>query len=882
MQPAIAEGSRTLYPNSAPAGSSRANLEWRTNSYGGIVLRRTLLKVYANKDEYILLGSSAVGVGSGDILVYNPGKVTGSIGSESIPGTPDFKCSSQAGRGVISSRALELAGPRSISGTGNTSGYIPCYYKAPSTGVYDIVFYGSDGGNSTGNGNPTGDINLTNASNFNTTQGTSVAAWDVTVRSSAQNSTTDFNGRLFAYYLALFTGLNGLPLYFSVYPITTDGYQYKVELRGTDPNGFVIYGNQVGFFDSDGKSILYHDIIGQDGQLSSPDGKTSLAPPQYPTFLNPLDSTVLSYLNRYKADGTLDGVGISPTAISPNVSSLSFTGTAGSNNSNYSTGGTFSFNSNISGNYEIIISQDGKDFNPINPQNRALRGVMLTSGSQSVPWNGKDNSGNYFPNGNNYQVSMKVHAGEYHFPMLDAENNYFGGPTVTLLNASNPLGNTRGFYDDRQYKTINGTPVSDNKDQTYDPNQPLCGIKPPTTAFSDPVNGFDTITNQRAYGQQGNNGNTNVPCTGSFGDTKGLDQWTYFPSSAATTLVNIIPPLTATKAVSPIGSVTPGTTLTYTINVTNTSNAAVTSVTFADTIPANTTYVPNSTKLNGTAVADVGGAMPFATATAINSPSAASGTLNTGANNAATVTFQVKVNSPYTGPASGISNQGTVKYNSGPTNGVLTDDPNVSGSSDPTVTAVSTTPKLLLVKRITAINSVSFNQFVDDPNSTEDNDPNWPTPASTYLRGAINGGLVKPGDQLEYTIYFLSKGTNDATNVSICDLVPNNTTFIPTAFNGLTPTDGGLPGADLGIALALDSTNLPTTPTVYLSNVADADRGQFFSPGTTLPVACLGNNNTNGAVVINAVKSPSTLPRATASGTPTNSYGFVRFRVKVR
>ncbi len=191
-------------------------------------------------------------------------------------------------------------------------------------------------------------------------------------------------------------------------------------------------------------------------------------------------------------------------------------------------------------------------------------------------------------------------------------------------------------------------------------------------------------------------------------------------------------------------------------------------------------------------------------------------------------------------------------------------------------------PQLILVKRITSVNGIPFNQFVHDPTSTDDNDPNWPSPASTYLRGAIDGGLVKPGDQLEYTIYFLSKGLNDATNVSICDPIPNNTTFIPTTFNGLTPTDGGLPGANLGIALALDSTKLPTTPTVYLSNVADADRGQFFSPGTTLPVACLGNNNTNGAVVINAVKSPSTLPAATASGTPTNSYGFVRFRVMVK
>jgi hypothetical protein len=231
IQAAQAEGSRTLYPSNAPVNSYRANIEWRTNTYSSLVLRRTLLKVYANKDEYILLGSSAVGIGSGNIRVYNPGRVSGSIGSETVPNTPDFQCSSQPGRGIISTRQQELKGPRAISGASNPNGYIPCYYQAPSNGVYNIVFYGPDGGNSSVSGNPTGEIDLSNGNNFNNQQGSSIAAWDVTVRSSNQTSTTDLNGRLFSYYLALFTGNNGRYLNFSVYPVIPDGFQYKVQIR---------------------------------------------------------------------------------------------------------------------------------------------------------------------------------------------------------------------------------------------------------------------------------------------------------------------------------------------------------------------------------------------------------------------------------------------------------------------------------------------------------------------------------------------------------------------------------------------------------------------------------------------------------------------------
>ena len=103
------------------------------------------------------------------------------------------------------------------------------------------------------------------------------------------------------------------------------------------------------------------------------------------------------------------------------------------------------------------------------------------------------------------------------------------------------------------------------------------------------------------------------------------------------------------------------------------------------------------------------------------------------------------------------------------------------------------------------------------------------------------------------------------------------------AFNGLTPTGGGTAGADSGIALGLSSTSLPTVPTTYFSNIADnptPDGGEFIRPGATPPINCSGDN-TNGAIVVKVVTGTDTLPNATASGNPKNSYGFIRFRAKV-
>jgi uncharacterized repeat protein (TIGR01451 family) len=176
---------------------------------------------------------------------------------------------------------------------------------------------------------------------------------------------------------------------------------------------------------------------------------------------------------------------------------------------------------------------------------------------------------------------------------------------------------------------------------------------------------------------------------------------------------------------------------------------------------------------------------------------------------------------------------------------------------------------LLLVKRITAINNVPINTIVDDPNTQNDNDPAW---SVGYLKGVIDGGTVKPGDDLEYTIYFLSNGDSPVTKTQLCDLIPVNTTYFPTGFNGLTPIGiGGLPSSDRGIRVDKSSA------IEYLTGVADGDQGTFFAAGNN-PNANCSANNTNGAVVVNI----GIIPHAGYGGSPANAYGFMRFHTKVK
>jgi hypothetical protein len=545
---ARAAGSSTLYPNGVPG--TRANTEWRTSTYGGgAVYRRTLLHAYAAAGEYLLLGSTAIGVGAADIMVWNPGLVTGTVGLESVPAAPSFSCDAQrvssgiAAQGKIVSRAEELAGPDTVP-AGVPSGYTACFYQAPATGIYSIAMIGPSGFSSDTDGQPATDVALSNAHDYDGTQLTSVAAWDVTVRDSLGDASTTRPGRLFTYMLSLYAGGNGHPVDLVTYVATPDGYRYKVDDRGMDPAGWIQYANRLGFLDPDGKTPLYHDAValnsGQPAQLTSIQAGVLFAKPEFPMFFEPPAPEVLTAL----------GIPLNPTA--PQVSALTFAGTGKKGAAYYRSGGTFSFTSTVNGVYQVVISRDGTSFDPTNPQNRVLRGTAA-AGVQSIPWDGKDNSGVYLPiKRGSYPYQVSIHGGEYHLPFVDVENNVQGGPSITLLNPPQGVcpalngGCSAAFYDDRGYTTTTGQTVGT-------PGTVLCGLQPPAVAFSDPVLGYDTTSNQRAFGSA-TGGNTNVPCTGNFGDTKGLDMWTYYTTAPVASELSVIdqPPTTQTSPLTVI------------------------------------------------------------------------------------------------------------------------------------------------------------------------------------------------------------------------------------------------------------------------------------------------------------------------------------------
>jgi uncharacterized repeat protein (TIGR01451 family) len=185
-----------------------------------------------------------------------------------------------------------------------------------------------------------------------------------------------------------------------------------------------------------------------------------------------------------------------------------------------------------------------------------------------------------------------------------------------------------------------------------------------------------------------------------------------------------------------------------------------------------------------------------------------------------------------------------------------------------------TKTKILLVKRITAINGQPITGVVRE--SVDDNDPNWPS--ATFLQGAIDAGKVKPGDELEYTIYYLNTGNGSAKNVRVCDRLNKNLIF-QTQFDATNAAT-----VDKGISLNPGG----TSTSQYLTNAPNDDKA-FFSTVTSLPTNCnlVGNtiisaNLSNNVVVVDLADNVTALPGIISPGNPSNSFGYIKFKVKIK
>ncbi len=249
--------------------------------------------------------------------------------------------------------------------------------------------------------------------------------------------------------------------------------------------------------------------------------------------------------------------------------------------------------------------------------------------------------------------------------------------------------------------------------------------------------------------------------------TDGIGGLNDYVTAPATATIGNLPLLYAHKTAriyqesgSP-GIVDPGDVLRYTIVLSNTGGVPATGVVLTDNVPANTTYVADSLRLNGATVGPDGGVSPLIAGLSVQSAdNPGPGIVSAG--KSAVITFEARVNAGLpTGTL--IINQGTITSRELPP-GRTDADGLPSNGYQPTVVVVGAAQLLSITKEVSV----------------------------------VGGGVAAAGSELEYVIRVTNIGSLPATRVIVTDdLNPplgNQVTYVAGS--------GTLNGSAAGVASA--------------------------------------------------------------------------------
>lgn len=356
---------------------------------------------------------------------------------------------------------------------------------------------------------------------------------------------------------------------------------------------------------------------------------------------------------------------------------------------------------------------------------------------------------------------------------------------------------------------------------------------------------------------------------------------TFYPGVVTFATDLYAPNLTATMTSQDVdgGSLLPGDTLKYTVDVINDGTDTAINSLLTDAVPAGTTYVPGTLTINGTAVTDAGDGDTgsFTPDSAQGSTSFTLGTLAPQAT--AKVTFQVEVNTS-TPAGTTIPNAANATYEG------LNTGRHIAGSStENDVVVVRPTADLAagltvtpgIVQRGGADDPVSYQLSVTDngPSREPDAQAKLTLPSGVTAGATLPSGCTVAAQVVTCDLGTLASGTSATRQIDATAGSTAAATSVATAVASGTGTDS-VPGNDSkGATLSVNTApvaaaDTASTPIAHavaitvLANDTDADSDPLTPAVATQP--------SHGSAVANADGTITYTPAAGYAGSDSFSY----------